>query len=373
MALRLGDFVLRGEIINTDRYSTHGYLELRGHDRPLVLQLTGDCSADLAGQHVRFEVRGADEIDAVDAAGDEAGAFEPFHAEGLAWQQVGPTGEITAARTVKVLSGPPQDDYDAVRSGESPPFEWKRCLYLEWYGQNGRVVVELADPILEFVEQDEEFDPGLPDPDDLVDDPFDLSDADAGDATIPGDDEPDFGPARPPIDEGDDDPYGLFPEGFESQFESRAAETDRFIGSSRSETDDTLSEVELLDNLIENGEGDPIGTIFDTPFKIRRPDGLDDAAVEAELKVLLAQLALYGIAIDVCEHYDPRQTYSWLLDEILPKESAYPELRDTQWVQHFSTSDDCPDCDAEFEIEFEERDVDLDLDDDDDLDDDVPF
>ena len=29
--------------------------------------------------------------------------------------------------------------------------EWKRCLYLERVSQNGRVVVELADPIIEFV------------------------------------------------------------------------------------------------------------------------------------------------------------------------------------------------------------------------------
>ena len=73
------------------------------------------------------------------------------------------------------------------------------------------------------------------------------------------------------------------------------------------------------------------------------------------LKTLLAQLALFGISLDICEHFTPRDAYRLLLEEICPGETAYPELRNTQWVQHFMTSEFCPACEAEFDREYEQR------------------
>lgn len=336
MALQLGEFVLRGEIINTDRYSVHGYLELRGCDRPLVFNLTGDCAADLQGKHLRFKATRWDHEAPFDAE-------DCLDGDALSWQQIGPTGEITAERMARII-GAESDDSDSSR-------ELRKCLVLEWYGQNGRVVVLVGDPELELV-------------DTLDDDSAESAGWDGPRLHEPDsdDDEPGAEPSTETNESGDadEDPYGLFPEGFEAEFESNAAETDRFIsGSAQPDPADSMREIELLDDLIESGDGEPIGSIFETPFKLRRPGQLDDEEVEAELKSLLAQLALYNIAIDVCEHYSPRETYEWLLEEILPKESAYPELRRTQWVQHFSTSDDCEECDAEFDLE--------------DLDDDMPF
>ncbi len=332
MVLELGEFVLQGEIINTEPYSVHGYLELRGCDRPLVFQLTGDCAEDLRGKHVRFAATRWTTRD----------AFEPGdHVEGpLLWQQIGPTGEVSVSRRSKVV---PDSE-----GGESP----KPCLYLEWFGQNGRVVVEVVDPLVEFVDLDlEEDDPGsttlrptLPEPQ------F-------------GEPEPDVEPddhADHPEDTDEDDPYGLFPDGLDAEFETSAAETDRMIsGGSASDLQDAPDvgkEIELLDELMESGEGEPIAMIFEAPFRLRRPESLTEEEAEVELKKLLAQLALYNIAIDVCEHFSPGEVYEWLMNDILPKERAYPELRRTQWVQHFSTSDDCPECDAEFDELDEESD-----------------
>lgn len=334
MTLLLGDYVVRGEIINTEPYSTHGFLELRGCDRPLVFQLTGDCTEDLRGKHVRF---------AATRVVDNA----VFEDDGIAWQQVGPTSEITANRRVRIAGTPPDDGRTHVEPELAPPFEWARCLYIEWHGQNGRVVVQIPDPLLEFVDPEDEWDNQERWSPSNVDDMYGLEPPHDEDRAFRHDD-----PST--SDEGDDDPYGLFPEGFESQFESEAAETDRLIGSSSNPNSaDSMQEIELLDELIENGEGDPIATIFDTPLRLRHPDKLEDDELEAELKSLLAQLALYGIAVDVCEHFSPRDTYVWLLEEIVPKECAYPELRRTQWIQHFSTSDDCAECDADFEIELD--------------------
>ena len=147
MALRLTDLVVRGEIFNTRWYSVHGWLELEGQESPIQLELTGNCCPDLAGWHIRFESRAAR-----NEAGSESDTSPPL--AGVAWQQIGPTGTMTAARKVKVtapMPGRPHPRFEL--KGTAPQDEdWRRCLYLEWFSQNGRVLVELADPILEFVE-----------------------------------------------------------------------------------------------------------------------------------------------------------------------------------------------------------------------------
>ena len=57
---------------------------------------------------------------------------------------------------------------------------------------------------------------------------------------------------------------------------------------------------------IDEGEGDPVGMIFDGPMQFPRPDQLSYDQIEETLKSLLAQFALYGIALHVCEHFTPR-------------------------------------------------------------------
>src|SRR5690606_23406248 len=132
MALRLSDLVVCGEIFNTSWYSVHGWLALRGREQVVHLQLTGNCAPDLAGWHFRFEnpaVEGEHE-----AAPDQAALLQ-----GFAWQQVGPTGVMTtqpdAADKASLNPGA------ALASPQRAP-----KLYLEWFGQNGRVVVEVDDP-----------------------------------------------------------------------------------------------------------------------------------------------------------------------------------------------------------------------------------
>ena len=363
MAVRLGDHVVCGEIYNTSHYSVHGWIQLRGRKHPVLLQLTGDCDEDLKGRHIRFESR-----DALDQ--EEQERDEPFEEEDdfpfLAGQQIGPTGTMTAARRVKVADCPPGELYLRCKMDEPPPMEWKRCLYLEWFSQNGRVVVEMADPVIELVDAEaerkklakpspagetsgtdtaEDVEPAVPE--------FDAED-DAEDDALP-DDESDAWDEEDPLEEDadDEDPYGLFPEGLNDQFESEASELDRALGSD--DTSRVVYEMELMDDLIESSDGVPLDEIFDGPVKLPRPEQLaDDEAAEAALKTLLAQLALFGIALDVCEHFTPRDAYRLLLEEICPEQTAYPELRNTQWVQHFMTSEFCPECEAEFDREYEE-------------------
>lgn len=54
MALRLDSVIVGGELANLRRNSVHGALGIRDLDRPLHLQLTGNCQGELEGKHFRF-------------------------------------------------------------------------------------------------------------------------------------------------------------------------------------------------------------------------------------------------------------------------------------------------------------------------------
>jgi hypothetical protein len=302
MTLRLDGLVVRGEIDNTRPYSVCGWLKLRGYRTPLTLNLTGDCGPTLKGLRVRFE----HPVPPDDREDDAPELPE------LAWQQIGPTGAMGIEA-----------------SGTGRPGR----LCLEWFSQNGRVTLDLADPVLEAV------------PDEDEDDPEDEAEADLA-ALAAGDD-----------GEDEEDPYGLLPDELKERFDSDAEELDREVLPDADGFEPVraeMSDIEYMENLIENGEGVPIGNIFDPPIRLPMPDGLSGAEVEAALKLLLARLAEHGISLDICEHFSPVDAYELLLEEICPFELTHPELEATRWVQHFSTSDFCETCEAEFEREVEE-------------------
>jgi hypothetical protein len=378
MAWRLGEQVICGELFNTRRYSVHGWLQLRDQEQPLMLELTGNCDPDLAGWHIRFEARENPQAGEGAPAGESSpGAPSDGKKPFMAWQQIGPTGTMTAARKVKVTDCPPLELYRRCELGEPPPFEWKPCLYLEWFSQNGQVVVELVDPVIEYVERkdlkgssaealrkadtapeadsESEGDPesegnstsgGLQITSIRVDDTGEVEIRDETPAAARQGEEGD--------EEHQDDPYRLMPDELQQQFDSQASETDRLL---QGDEDDAqfIHELELMDDLMEQSPGEALGSIFDGPLRLPRPEQvISDEQAEGALKTLLAQLALYGIALDVCEHCGPREAYRFLLEKICPEGRAYPQLRNTQWVQHFATSDYCAECEADAERDYQE-------------------
>ncbi len=327
MAIRLDNLVVDGEISNTKKYSVCGCLGLKGKELPLVLDLTGDCEPDLRGRRFRFEARPDPDQDRDDL---DTPPSDDANLSGLAWRQVGPTGVMTAARTRDSAGGSSDSSVG--------------CLYLEWWGQNGRVTVELVDPIIEFIEADEEeaLKPEREHERDL-----DLTEDDEDvpfETWTDGFEEEDE----------DEDAYGLIPEELQRQLDGEARQTDLSIQAEDDESD-VIRELELMDDLIERGEGDPIGTILEETVKLPPADSLDDEQAERELKKLLALLARYNIALAICEHFTPRDAYRLLLEHILLEETAHPELRATQWVQHFMTAEYCKECEAEMEREFREH------------------
>lgn len=353
MAFRLGDWVICGEIFNTKRYSVHGWIELRDAEQPLSLDLTGDCDDDLKGRHFRFEAR---------PSRPDADGADPDY-EKLAWQQVGPTGTMTAARMVKVCDCPVEELLARSKLGEPPPFERKRCLYLEWYSQNGRVVIELPDPIITFVDDEgRETVSTSPSPLPSELDAMEPPGTPGLGVTVIRDDgegEPEVGHFYLGPEESIDglasgEPHGPIPDALQQQLDAEARTLDRALGCD-DEDADIIREMEIMDDALERNDGLPVGVIFEAPEKLPKPDDLSDAEAETILKTLLAQLALYGIALHVCEHFTPREAYRLLIEKIAKQESFHPELLQTQWVQHFMTSEFCPACDAEVEREYKQR------------------
>jgi hypothetical protein len=162
-------------------------------------------------------------------------------------------------------------------------------------------------------------------------------------------------------EEQEDEEPRLLPETLEHQFEEDAEAINRAIRGEEEKparrgesADEDIREMELMDALIESGPGEPLFELFEGPLRLPRPETLDDAGVEKALKSLLAQLAVFNVALAVCPHYSIRDAYRLMLERICPNEHAYSELRGTGWIQHFMTHESCPLCEAEADREYEE-------------------
>jgi len=325
VAWRLNDFIECGELINTRNYSTRGWIKLRGQESAVHLELTGNCSSDLAGWHIRFESRGPRAGAGGEPSPEELAEILAQEPPELNPHQIGATGDMTAARKVKVADCSIEELMYRCKAGEPPPFRWVRCLYLEWYSQNGRVVIEVGDPILEFVDFQ----------------------------SIPGVSADTLPPAPEPPEEGDEPPQGGL-EVAEVRLDDQGKPhvTHHLISADgehevvEEEPDDPYGLFspdagdEAADGPTGDSDGDTVGDIVSYLGPLPLPEDLDDAEVEGHLKGVLGALAMYGIALHVCEHYSVRDTYRLLRDTILLKERARPELGLTR----FTTADYCGQC-----------------------------
>lgn len=360
MAIRLGEHIVYGEFYNTNHYSTHGFLVLRGEgdsgDEDEVMRLhfgvTGDCSPDLKGKHIRFE------------PAEDDGTQIPLSRE--AFNKINPTqhgvtGTMTAQGWVQALPCTVEEFVFRSALGEPPPTEWRNRFFLEWFGPGGRVTVELAGATVEYCTRE-------PDREDEDDDDD-------------GDWEPVPNLAFPPYLEGPKAGSGPSvtritreADAFEVQemrpfeveevdlgggddlqqsLDAESSRIDREIaGISDDEVRKDLEQLQRMDYCMEHGEKKPMEAFIGDWSQLPRPEDLDDGAVEDALKALLVRLVAYGVVLDVCEHFTPRDCYRLLLEDILPEGGAYEELLGTAWIQHYSTYENCPKCDAEFEEEY---------------------
>jgi len=353
MAVRLGEYVVYGELRNTRNYSTHGVIVLRGEaegeETVVHLELTGNCDPDLRGKGFRFW---PEETDAPNAV------FSKERYAGFQESQIGPTGTMTAQGWVRTMPCPVDEFMRRAELNEPPPTQWKRRLYLEWYSQNGRVVVELAGPVVEECTRDPE---GEEDEGDWAPLPnlalppkaqgaqptqgphITMVRRDEDGVTIE-----DWTPENPARAAEGFDPS--IPDALQRTLDAEAEAVDRAIrAGSDDKEDDDIAEFELMDYCIDHEEQQAPASLLGDMRQFPRPETLNDEEVESWLKVVLAQLALIGVALGVCEHFTPRDCYVLLLDTILPEPSVYEKLIGTGWVQHMMTHEYCPACEAEID------------------------
>ena len=276
MSLSLSDFVVCGEIDNLQHNRVSGRLRLAGVERPVTLLLTGNCANDLTGQRVRFAARASE-------------TRRHFDLPSFSTVQVGPTECLTAARRTRPLphgvsefSSRTKIEEFLEKSGD----DWQRCLHLTWLSQNGRVIVELVDPIFEVLERA----------------PVAVNHEELGD----------------PFEEA-------LGENIPNEEEIALRLRNGWNGGER---------VRLRD-LVRSSESLP------------RPDELNDHAAEQITKFILADLALYAVAIDVCEHCTPSQLYRVLVERILHEAEMDPEQIGSGVALHYSTHAFCKHCAAQ--------------------------
>jgi len=370
MAWRLNDWVECGELFNTRNYSTHGWIKLKGVKTPIHLEFTGNMSPDLQGWHFYFEATPPKNPEAMKTRGELEGkeGLTQKDLKGLAPQQIGATGDMTAARMVRTFDCTIDEFLARCRAGEPPKTEWKRGLYLEWFSQNGRVVIELSDPVLEFIEyvgpdgQPKKMAPPEPEPVPPCDEngrPLDPGEVSVTAIQLDEDGEADIHEITPEdLEEAKErDPYGLLPDDLQSQLDAQTRKLDRSLrddGDDDEDVERTMRETELMDHLITHEEGELLKDLLPGKPKLHNPDKLSDEEVEGEFKGLISVLAMMGIAFDVCKHCSPRDAYRILVKEVLKKARGFRQLKGTNWVQHYATSDYCKECDAEAERDYRE-------------------
>ncbi len=359
MAWRLGDYVVSGELINLRRNSVHGWLDF-GDDHGVRFDLAGNLSGELAGRHVRFAATPRPPTDSTDA---------PDLAE-LDMQQIGVVGAVSL-KMVRVPRVPIDDFIRLSKLGEPPPTDEKLCLYLEWFSQNGRVVAEIVDPQIEYVTEDEAARPAV--------EPEPLPEQTGGEGPgIVGDQMDDEGQVHETDftadeDDEEDDPYNLFPADFDetliasNTYERPTAEPpDNEVAATelvRRSWDEVIPGIdpetkrmyEQWDEMVEGTNDVPLSTLFDPPIQLPPVDQLTDEKASELFNTLLARLALHRVALDMCEHFSPRDAYRYLVEEVLPEAHIYPNLPATGFIRHYSTWEHCPQCDAEFEAEYQAR------------------
>ena len=131
MACRIDKEVVRGWVDNTQPGKVTGEIFFEGWNKPMQLELEGNCYRDLAGSRCEFKNPSPLLNRRLD--------INP--------EQVGKVGDMTASRRCKVpdiIS--PLDLMDQNEKDLNVPVRWSNVLYLEWFSEyNGRVVIELPD------------------------------------------------------------------------------------------------------------------------------------------------------------------------------------------------------------------------------------
>ena len=253
------------EIDNIRKGTVAGWLAMRDEDLRVHLWLSGDATPGLEGRRVRFATVEPD-----------TGANHPRHStSGLHGEQIGPAGRMFLRRP----------------SGGGAKRRARLRVILEWFSQNGHVLVE-ADVA--------ELEQG------------------AGEPLAVG---------RRRNDELEDGAYESFETG-----EDRV----------RSRVDRVLDEFSGVFDEV------PVGSLLGSRMGLVAPNDVEgdgsSGILLAHVNRILARLAREWIAVDICEHFDTRDTYRFLWRLVHDESITVPRRRGRGVIERFLTHEACPAC-----------------------------
>lgn len=358
MIWQIGDYIVRGELFNTSHNTVHGWLDFGG-DCGLRLEMVGNFEGELAGGHMRFEVPRL-------AKQEDVNAEDILDA--MAFQQIGVVVSM-GPRQGRVRSGTGEQLPAGTDSDKSSAVEQTPCLYLEWYGQDGQVVAEIMDPVIEWIAPEEDDSPNAASSEQLLGHSPVADGSDGVDFHVDEEGHVDELPFSATDDSLEEDPYQLFSPDIEQQLEA-SLDGSSFDSSSEQKEPRERSWDEVLpgidaetkklyeqwDEVLHGEKDEPVVNLFDPPLSLKPPARItDEAEARKWLTLLLARLAQLGIALDMCKHYTALDAYRLLIEEILPEAGIHPQTRSSGFVRHFCTWEYCDACAAEFEADYKRR------------------
>lgn len=315
MPLNIGQYVISGLIDNTRLNSVFGWLYF-GDEVGMRVELTGNAAGPLAGKALQL----GDPSDPKPASSELPDEIQQF-----SHRQIGVVAELQLLKD--------------------------NVVRFRWFGQNGEVLAQLEPPFK------------------ILDAPPHVSSAD---------DEEDDEESNDLLDEeGPDDPFGLFDEELEEKLSESLGSSDGLDSMFDSDPDieveltggqsdsrwegldldpETRQMYEQWDEIFDGDKDEPVAYLIDTVLRLPKPDAIKSNEEAQEYVVqILAQLAKLSVALDVCEHFEPIDTYRLLMDDILPNAKVHPNLKASDMVFHYSTSEYCSLCEAEYDKEFDRQ------------------
>jgi len=365
MALRIEQSVVRGEIRNSRRNSISGWIEIRRHGirdgQPMTetvlatLSLVGNLDGQLDGRDFRFRVREGDSSQ-VHSVPEEA-----FHL-----QQVGVIGD-SVFRIPRVPLIPIEEFLLARQRGDAAPEELRMSVYLEWYSQNGRVVMELLDPEMDFDDGERHLadctPDNLPDTDQVLppsittllrreDGTVEVFDTTPDSVLGDNDSQNETDDAH-----SADDEYGLFESNFEQLIrESALSDIQDSESTSQSHWDELIPGIppaikalyEQWDEVLHGEHDQPLTSLFEEPLRLPIPGNLTtEKQAWAALSSLLGAMAMRGVGFEMCPHLSATEAYRMLVTDLLPEVKVHPNLLNSGFVCHLSSWESCEECQNE--------------------------
>lgn len=326
MAWRIDKQVVRGEVDNRIKGKVTGTIWLLGRNEPLRLELQGNPHRDLAGCVLRFSHANP----------------KPGNLLGLASEQEGDCGDMTASRKVRI---PPEPISEWLAQGApgKDSLPWGNALYLEWCSKrNGRVViesasysVEISQPAWTMTAEEEDVRMRSSNFAEAIE-PLGTFQAEIVQASEIGEDD------MPPLPPGDgEDPEPKNQSDLKAKIEELKRKAYQISGGEMltgpSHPDLPLEvEYQFWKNVLDF-ETAPRQTrrssLAETGFQPPSPSNLTDEEITTHLWDLIRQLADQNIYLESTNHLSDRELYTLLVERVLEEETETPP-QDTRWNQH---------------------------------------